>query len=74
LVLVSRFRQHVPFSSCPSSSSIAPLVFKDVDIATIKIDDPIISNLIQVPYKKKNTKVKWEMEKFFQDTQATKFV
>jgi hypothetical protein len=75
LDLMSRFRHvvqlhsFVPFSSCPSSSTNSPFVFKHVDIVTTKIND-----LIQVPYKKKNKKAKWETEKFFQNTHATKFV
>jgi hypothetical protein len=36
-----------------------------VDIATTKINDPIIFNLIQVLYKKNNKKAMWEMDFFF---------
>jgi hypothetical protein len=64
----------VPFSSCPSSSTNSPFVFKHVDIVTTKINEPIIFYLIQIPHKKKNKKAKWEMEKFFQDTHGIKFV
>ncbi len=52
------------FSSYLSSSIIAPFASKDV--ATTKINDPIISNLIQVPNKKRKKKIKWEVERIFQ--------
>jgi hypothetical protein len=42
-------------------------------VATTKINDLVISNLIQVLDKKRKKKVKWEVERFFQNAWVAKF-
>jgi hypothetical protein len=50
-----------------NSTNFLFIASKVEDVATIKINDRAIPNLIQVPNKKKKRKANWEVEFFFQD-------